>query len=82
MASLEDMLKERAGAGMETPNRNQKPTDSKLRKCGDGFYVDDDRNVYFCVDEFLRENNLSTYYKKAFVEGFQEVFPDLIIVQE
>jgi hypothetical protein len=49
-----------------------------------GFYVDDTGNMYFCVEDFVRENELpdSPALRLAVIELAQEVFPGILILEQ
>jgi hypothetical protein len=54
-----------------------------FEKVGD-FYVDHAGNTYFCVEEFVRENQLpdSPALRVALIEIAHEIFPGIRILEE
>ena len=54
-----------------------------FKKVGD-FYVDHAGNTYFCVEEFVRENQLpdSPALRVALIEIAHEIFPGIRILEE
>jgi hypothetical protein len=58
--------------------------DYPLEKVGNCFYVDAAGNMYFCVEDFLRENELpdSRLVRQAVIEIAQEEFPEILILEQ
>jgi hypothetical protein len=58
--------------------------DCPLEKVGDCFYADDAGNIYFSVQDFLRENALpdSPEVRLAVIEIAQEDFPEILMLEE
>jgi hypothetical protein len=58
--------------------------DSPLEIVGDCVYVDGAGNMYFSVEDFVRANDLpdSPALRLAIIEIAQEIFPELLILEE
>jgi hypothetical protein len=55
-----------------------------LDKIANSFYVDAVGNTFFCVADFLRENQLrdSPELRLVVVEEIREIFPGVLILEE
>jgi hypothetical protein len=55
-----------------------------FEKVGDSFYADDAGNIYFCLEDFVREHRLpdSPALRAALIEIAQETFSGIRILEE
>lgn len=55
-----------------------------FEKVGDFFYVDDAGNMYFCLEDFVRQHRLpdSPALRIALIEIAEETFPGIQILEE
>jgi hypothetical protein len=55
-----------------------------LEKVGTCFYVDEAGNTYFCVEDFVRENQLpdSPELRLAVIEELREILPGILILAD
>ena len=58
--------------------------DSPLTRVTSCMYVDEADNKYFCVEEFLRNNQLpdTPLMRKVVADEFKQMFPGILILEE